>query len=113
MIYGTKHINNRYIHLYHLQKKKEKKKQKKPASVKLNVVIADRHGEFTIHPPSPPVCLVVICRGVKRKKIFLKKYPTFFPCRSQPKDKTPGILTVFFNLIYNFTRESLFLNFNI
>ena len=31
-------------------------------------LIADRHGEFTTHQPSPPVCLVVKCVAVKMKK---------------------------------------------
>ena len=44
------------------------KKWGKHASVKLCVVIADRHGEFTTHQPSPPVCLVVKCVAVKMKK---------------------------------------------
>ena len=40
------------------------------ASVMLSVVMADRHGEFTTHQPSPPVCLMVICVDLKRKKNF-------------------------------------------
>ena len=62
-ISGAKYIYNKY-------KLRDRflKKRGRPASVKLCVVIADRHGEFTTHQPSPTVCLVVICVGVKMKR---------------------------------------------
>ena len=31
-----------------------------------------------------------MCRCKKEKNLILKKYPTFFPCKSQPKEKSPG-----------------------
>ena len=77
------HIQQRYTNII------LEKKWRRSASVKLCVTMADRHGEFTTHQPSPPVCLVVICVDVKKKKKILKKCPTFFPCRSQPKRKNP------------------------
>ena len=55
--------------------------------------MADRHGEFTTHQPSPPVCLVVKCVDVKRKKNeFKKKYLTFSPVspcqKKKPQEKS-------------------------
>ena len=55
--------------------------------------MADRHGEFTTHQPSPPVCLLVKCVDVKRKKKrILKKCPTFSPVspcqKKKPQEKS-------------------------
>ena len=48
----------------------------------------NRHGEFTTHQPSPPVCLVVVCIIVKTEKKNLNKYPTLFlQCRPKKKKK--------------------------
>ena len=63
----------------------------KPASVKLSVVMADRHGEFATHQPSPPVFFVVICIVVQTKKNTFKiNFLLYSPkCRSKKRRKTP------------------------